>query len=411
MNKILIYGINFYPELVGIGKYTGELAFWLNSKRYKVNVITSPKYFPEWRAENNFYKKEIINDIYITRCPIWVPTNPTGLTRILHLLSFSLTSFFPFINQCFKKPDVIFVVAPSFLCAPITLLSKFFIKKKYLILHIQDFEIDSAFELNLLKGKFVKKILIKLEKFILKKFDLVSTISEKMRIKCILKGVQDTKTYVLPNWIDLSLKSSNDKRAKAHSIMRENLKIKEDEIVILYSGSMSKKQGLELIIKVIKTLKYKEKIRWIFSGEGPFKKKLIEETKNFKNVNILPLQPKEILSDWLAFPDIHLIPQKENVSDLVMPSKLIGILASKKTFITNAKKDSELGNIADQVGYRVKPNDALSFEVGLKKLINDESLRKKLGEKGYKLVKEKFEKNKLLNNFEKHFNYFIKQNN
>jgi colanic acid biosynthesis glycosyl transferase WcaI len=27
--KILLYGINFAPELTGIGKYTGELTAWL----------------------------------------------------------------------------------------------------------------------------------------------------------------------------------------------------------------------------------------------------------------------------------------------------------------------------------------------------------------------------------------------
>ncbi|EKD96978.1 MAG: hypothetical protein ACD_23C01156G0001 [uncultured bacterium] len=27
--KILLYGINFAPELTGIGKYTGEMAAWL----------------------------------------------------------------------------------------------------------------------------------------------------------------------------------------------------------------------------------------------------------------------------------------------------------------------------------------------------------------------------------------------
>jgi colanic acid biosynthesis glycosyl transferase WcaI len=29
--KILLYGINFAPELTGIGKYTGEMAAWLAS--------------------------------------------------------------------------------------------------------------------------------------------------------------------------------------------------------------------------------------------------------------------------------------------------------------------------------------------------------------------------------------------
>ena len=28
-NRILIYGINYYPELTGIGRYTAEMAEWL----------------------------------------------------------------------------------------------------------------------------------------------------------------------------------------------------------------------------------------------------------------------------------------------------------------------------------------------------------------------------------------------
>jgi colanic acid biosynthesis glycosyl transferase WcaI len=28
----LIYGINYYPELTGIGKYTGEMGAWLSER-------------------------------------------------------------------------------------------------------------------------------------------------------------------------------------------------------------------------------------------------------------------------------------------------------------------------------------------------------------------------------------------
>ncbi len=53
--KIIIYGLNFKPELVGIGKYTGELADFLNQKGHEVCVITAPKYYPEWKIKNNKY--------------------------------------------------------------------------------------------------------------------------------------------------------------------------------------------------------------------------------------------------------------------------------------------------------------------------------------------------------------------
>jgi len=32
--RLLIYGLNFSPELTGIGKYTGEMAVWLAARAW-----------------------------------------------------------------------------------------------------------------------------------------------------------------------------------------------------------------------------------------------------------------------------------------------------------------------------------------------------------------------------------------
>ena len=39
--KILIYGINYSPELTGIGKYTGEMASWLGAVGHDIRVVTA----------------------------------------------------------------------------------------------------------------------------------------------------------------------------------------------------------------------------------------------------------------------------------------------------------------------------------------------------------------------------------
>ena len=46
--KILIHGINFAPELVGIGKYTGEMVGWLAARGHAVRVVAAPPYYPDW---------------------------------------------------------------------------------------------------------------------------------------------------------------------------------------------------------------------------------------------------------------------------------------------------------------------------------------------------------------------------
>jgi colanic acid biosynthesis glycosyl transferase WcaI len=47
--RVLIYGLNYAPELTGVGKYTGELASWLASQGHEVRVVTAPPYYPAWR--------------------------------------------------------------------------------------------------------------------------------------------------------------------------------------------------------------------------------------------------------------------------------------------------------------------------------------------------------------------------
>ena len=90
--KILIYSLNFYPEKVGIGKYTGEMAQWLNKRGNDIRVICAPNYFPKWVSSSNKYKVEKLKEIKVFRCPIWTFKNPNGLSRLILLISFALSS-------------------------------------------------------------------------------------------------------------------------------------------------------------------------------------------------------------------------------------------------------------------------------------------------------------------------------
>ena len=96
--KILVYGINYSPELTGIGKYTGEMVEWMARKGHDVRVITAPPYYPQWKVNGRYscwrYRREE-GDAIVWRCPLYVPEQPSTLKRLLHLGSFALSSFFP----------------------------------------------------------------------------------------------------------------------------------------------------------------------------------------------------------------------------------------------------------------------------------------------------------------------------
>jgi colanic acid biosynthesis glycosyl transferase WcaI len=102
----LLLGLNFAPELISVGKYTAEFASWLSERGHQVRVITAPPYYLDWRVGRGYaswrYRREIVAGADILRCPLWVPDEPTPVKRILHLLSFALSSCLPTLWQALR---------------------------------------------------------------------------------------------------------------------------------------------------------------------------------------------------------------------------------------------------------------------------------------------------------------------
>ena len=394
--KILIYGLNYFPEKVGIGKYTSEMAEWLSNANHEVKVITSNPYFPQWDIKENSYKKEIIKSVEVYRCILWVPRNPTGIKRIIHLISFSISSIPIMIKQAFWKPDIIFTIAPSFFCAPISILTAKLCRKKVLNwIHLQDLEFDAAFKLGFLKSDILQKIGRFLELLVLNNFSSVSTISNAMLKNLVLKGVKNDKLFLFPNWVDINEIYPIDKFNIKNKYIKK-LSINKDQTVIMYSGSLNKKQGVDTLLKLVEAFKDRSDILWIIAGGGTSYKKVKKFCNSYENSICLPLQPRENLNQFLNTADIHLIPQKKEAADLVMPSKLLTILACGKAFIAGSSKESELGKIASQVGIRVDPDNFNNFKNAIEKLINDKDFRYTLGKKSRNYAIENFEKYKIL---------------
>jgi colanic acid biosynthesis glycosyl transferase WcaI len=380
--KILVYGINYSPEPVGIGKYTGELAKWLAREGFDVRVVTAPSYFPEWRAAKNYYQCTQDAGVTVIRCPLWVPRRPNGLTRLLHLTSFAISSLPIILWQARWKPDVIFTIAPAFFCAPASLFLQRLCggkKQAQAYLHIQDFELDAAFELGILKGPMIRRAAEAWERSILMNFDYVSTISQAMRQRTIKKGVIKQRALLIPNWVDSSVIYPQTESQRRQNPYRAELGIKTDQIVVLYSGSMNKKQGLDTVAEAIWKLKDYKSYCWIIAGEGPSKQDFAEKVNGMPNVKLLSLQPEERMNDWLNLADIHLMPQKKGAADLVLPSKLIGIMASGRPVVASSPPETELANLVQNAGIRVDPDDSWQLAEAIVKLASDKELAQRCG--------------------------------
>ena len=400
--KILVYGLNYDPEPVGIGKYTGELATWLASSGHEVRVITAPPYFPHWRVSppfKNSYSIHSTANVLVYRCPLWIPRNPTGFKRLLHLLSFAVSSFIPLLRQRGWNPDVTITIAPALFCAPGALIfSKIFCRRCKSWLHIQDFELDAAFELSLLNGKWLRRLAMYFERVLLSSFDNVSAISQSMLHSLHKKGVRPNRTIFFPNWVDLTVISPSLLN-NIPNPYRVQFDIPVSATVLMYSGSMNKKQDFDLLIDVIHLLSDLPNLFWFFAGDGPSKSDFLRRTVHLSRVIHLPLQPVDRMNEWLNFADIHLLPQKSGTENLVLPSKLLGIFASGKPVVATSFTGSELGLLVSQAGACTSPGDPTAFADAIRLLINDPHYYFSAGQTARHLVEEYFEKGKVLSFF------------
>ena len=349
--KILVYGINYSPELTGIGKYTGEMVEWMARQGHEVRVITAPPYYPEWKVGERYsawrWRREE-GEATVWRCPLYVPKQPSTLKRLIHLGSFALSSFFPLMAQRRWRPDRIIGVVPTLFCTPgMRLLAK--LSGARTLLHIQDYEVDAMLGLGMAgkgKGGKVARLASAFERSGLHNVDNVSTISRSMMNKAQEKGVAPERVIFFPNWSEVARfrDVSDDEAAQ----LRQSLGLPADKKIILYSGNIGEKQGLESVIEAAERLSAQP---WVFVivGQGGGKARLEKRVseRGLANVRFFPLQSWDALPALLKMGDCHLVIQKRGAADAVLPSKLTNILAVGGNAVITAEPNTELGQLCE----------------------------------------------------------------
>ena len=384
--KILLIGHNFFPELVGMGKYNGEMVNWLLKRGYDCTVITTFPYYPFWKVQapynNLWYKKEISlhaesnNKLVVYRCPAYIPKTPTGKRRAIQDFSFWVSKFFMISKLIVsnKKYDLIISIAPPFHLAYLGLLIKKLTGGK-LLYHVQDLQIEAARDLKLFSNKKILAGLFKAELSILKNADYVSSISAGMIKK--IKAKVNRDVIFFPNWVDTNIFFPMPSR----ELLKAKWGYKTDDIVYLYSGAIGVKQGLENLLATAEDLKDDPHIKFLICSSGPYSDILQGQAKikNLKNVSFLPVQSTELFNEFLNMADLHLVIQKANAGDLVMPSKLTTILAIGGASIITASKGTSLYEMVNEFdfGYVIEPGDQSLLTKQILAIKLDENLKEK----------------------------------
>jgi colanic acid biosynthesis glycosyl transferase WcaI len=342
----------FFPDHSGIPLYSSDFAFYAAENGHQVSVVTGFPFYPSWKKRKEdkgvLFRTDHHKNVKIYRGYIYVPAKPTGVKRILQEISFL---FFSFINffRAGKQDVVVLFVTPVLLG-----VMGWFFKKVYgarLIINIQDFQVEAADSLGMLNKLPIVPLMHWLEKRSFKGADVVSSISDGMVNILKQKGVEESKIYLWPNWIDVSEASALGSKGE----FRRQFSIPDNKTIVAYAGNVGEKQGLSTLIDLAIDFKDRQDLIFLIIGEGGdlMNLKAYHAEKKADNVRFLPFLDPKGYKNFLADADVIFISQKKIPKDIYFPSKLLGLMAGKKLIFLAADEESEL--------YKVLKNNDLAL--------------------------------------------------
>jgi glycosyltransferase involved in cell wall biosynthesis len=357
MKKILLIGplskIGTQSKVGGLSKYVSDI---LNTNfEYDINHFNIARPLKKIINNNQFGYKSLLNG---------------GFFRMLNGVIITLWHIFiyPFVLIKYN-PNIVHIAATSNLVfwedSYYLIVSKIF-NKKIFIHYLGSFDIFYYSSCKFKKG---------LIRYILKKCDKIGVLSLKVK-KIISSFVDPNNIIMLPSSIDYSLFTNNNKMLDLPN---------DNYIKILFLGGYDAyKKGIEDVIAAIpKILEKNKNVMFILSSSKKLNVKINKEYENILLLDWIPLEDKIPLYNSC---DIFLLPSY----DEGLPYSLIEAMAAGLPIIA-----SNIGGIPEVVkdnenGFLINPGDIQEMLNKINFLIENESVRLKMGINNKNLIKSNY---------------------
>ncbi|AXX86647.1 glycosyltransferase, family 1 [Malaciobacter marinus] len=336
--------------------------------------------------------EKVDEDITLYRTWTYSGYNSNFVGRVIGYLSYTFSSLLKALFL--KKPDVYIVTSPSiFVGISAIIVSK--LKRVPFIFEVRDLWPESAVATGVLNNKILLKILYWLEHRLYKysKKIVVLTPAFKENIEKRYPEFID-KIEIITNGADFSIMGEEHKGSELRKKFAWG-----DKKVFTYLGAHGVANDLMQVVEAAKAFKEYDNIHFVLIGDGMQKKLLKQKASeyNLKNIEFIDSVPKHEVVDYVNASDVCMaILKKTDTFKTVYPNKVFDYMSCKKpVFVTIDGITRDLINEA-KCGLYAEPENLEEFKKVVDKFLNMSDIElKAFGENGYKLVKEKFDREKL----------------
>ena len=229
----------------------------------------------------------------------------------------------------------------------------------------------------------------RLSRALFRSADRVVSIGRDMDARLLERGVPRHRISTIHDWADGSVVRPLD----GPSVLRAE-RGWDDRFVVMHSGNVGLSQSLGSLVDAADRLRDETDIVFAIVGEGAAKAALQTDVRRLglHNVEFLPTQPYETLSDSLGAADVHVVGLRRGLAGYIVPSKVYGILAAGRPYVAAVEAGAEPALIAEEhgCGIRVEPDDPAALAEGILRM-RDSDLGE-MGRNARKALEERFDR-------------------
>lgn len=378
----LIVTQHFRPEVIGSAPYCTDLADWLAGQGRPVTVLTGRPHYPnpdDFAAFNATAPHcEAAGGMVVERLRSWAPRRRSALLRIVSECLFLLAGLTALLSGRVARHNMVVSLAPSIFAVMLGVAATKRGGRHFAMVH--DIQSGLAQGLNFVRSGLLLRLMQFCERITLNRLDGVFVLTEEMRAQLRRLGVT-APIEILPIWVDTDrIRPAAPTAGKAP--------------VLLYSGNLGRKQGLEQVIALAEDLAaVRPDVTIVLRGDGSEREGLAREiaSRGLQNVRFADLLPREQLNEGLALGDVHLVPQKPSAADFAIPSKIYSIMAAGRPFLATANPGSSLWRLQEETGafLCVPPDDRTALRDAALRLLDSPDLRGEMGARGRSYIEQK----------------------
>ena len=361
--RILIISSNYFPEPMGIGLYTTDLAETLSRHGDQITVITTFPYYPWWETplhlEKYAVEHSIQNNINVYRTRLKFSSSSKTIGRVIFEVRMWLGMRKTYQRIDNKNFDKVISIIPSLGAG---LIARKVVKsnKKHHYLIIQDITSNGISESGMSLGTILRHIVFPIERMIVRSASFVAVISQSMMQQVRAMSKSSTTIVLLPNY---EIQAPEASRFST----RVDFNLPLDKFVVLHAGSIAQKQGLENLVETARLLKSTDVVFYLF-GHGNAEEKISRSSQNLTNFFIRPPVLRDQFLSLLKCADLLIVNERSTQISMALPSKLISYFSSRVPVVAAVPEGGATYKAVEGLAFWVKADEPELLAAAIQKI-------------------------------------------